>query len=170
MYLKKLPPVKTLKELFEYDPASGDITRKRTGNIVKTKERKGYINLDIDGLIFKGHRVAYKIYHGDFDESLDIDHINGCRFDNRIQNLRLVSRRENCKNRSMYKNNTSGVMGVYWYERLNKWTANIWNGQTMKMLHLGVFEDKNDAIKARKEAEQKLSFHPNHGKAVYKTT
>lgn len=170
MHLKKLPSVKKLNDLFEYDPVSGDITRKRTGNIIKTKERKGYINIFVTGSIFKGHRIAYKMFHGDFDESLDVDHINGCRFDNRISNLRLVKHEENCKNRSLSKNNTSGVIGVYWYDRLNKWTANIWNGQTMKLLHLGVFEDKDNAIKARKEAEQKLSFHPNHGKSLYKTT
>lgn len=81
----------------------------------------------------------------------DIDHINHKGNDNRKDNLRVCSHQENMMNRKKPLNNTSGVMGVYKYN--NKWVSKI--GINRKFIHLGYFDDFEDAVRARKEAEDK---------------
>lgn len=81
------------------------------------------------------------------------DHINRNPLDNRKENLRECSIKENAMNRSKYKNNTSGVSGVYWRNDILKWRACI---QAENITYnLGCFIDKKDAIKARLYAEKK---------------
>ena len=82
-----------------------------------------------------------------------VDHINHNKSDNRRENLRIVTHQENNFNKSFNKNSQSKIKGVYWSERLGKWYAKIHYNR--KSIHLGVFENQNDAIKARKNAEQK---------------
>lgn len=79
------------------------------------------------------------------------DHINRNPLDNRKANLRQATSLENMKNQSKHKNNTSGVSGVCWHKRIEKWCARI--GVDNKMINLGCFDNKDDAIKARLEAE-----------------
>lgn len=79
------------------------------------------------------------------------DHINRNPLDNRKSNLRKATSLENMKNQSKHKNNTSGVSGVSWHKKIEKWCARI--GVDNKMINLGCFTDKKDAIKARLEAE-----------------
>ena len=82
-----------------------------------------------------------------------IDHINNNKFDNRKSNLRLATAQQNTFNKSIQKNNTSGVPGVFYIKNTNKWLATI--GYNNKNINLGSFKDKSKAIIARKEAEQK---------------
>ena len=79
------------------------------------------------------------------------DHINRNPLDNRKSNLRKATSLENMKNQSKHKNNTSGISGVGWHKRIEKWCARI--GVDNKMINLGCFDNKDDAIKARLEAE-----------------
>ena len=89
-------------------------------------------------------------------------HKNNKENDNRIKNLRELSHKQNMKNQSLYRNNTSGHAGVHWIRRDKRWLAQIQvNG---KKINLGYFKEKEDAIKARKEAEAKYKFHKNHGR------
>lgn len=120
----------------------------------------GYKQGRIFGRKYLAHRIIWKLVHGTDPEQ--VDHINGIRDDNRIENLRSVTSQENLKNQKMCSNNTSGVMGVYWYKRLGKWSARIMVAGKNK--HLGYFTDKFDAIKARKNAEKEHGFHTNHGR------
>lgn len=90
------------------------------------------------------------------DENLDlvVDHINTHHpEDNRKANLRIVTSSENQMNRKLAKNNTSGTTGVLWDKRNNLWMAYI--GINYKTITLGYYKIKEDAIKARKEAEEK---------------
>lgn len=82
-----------------------------------------------------------------------IDHINRDKKDNRKENLRVCTARENCINRGMLKNNTSGTMGVCFDKSRNKWTATIVINNKNK--HLGRYENIEDAIIARLKAELK---------------
>ena len=83
---------------------------------------------------------------------MNIDHIDGDRTNNRIENLRLATKAENGWNRQhLDKRNSSGFTGVYWCIRDQKWRARIKvNG---KNIHIGYFTNKQDAIAARRLAE-----------------
>lgn len=90
-------------------------------------------------------------------------HINHNPVDNRLGNLRLVTSAENNRNVPLRKANTSSVCGVNWHKLRCKWRAYI--RTSGKHLHLGMFDNFEDAVSARKAAEVKYGFHPNHGLA-----
>ena len=81
----------------------------------------------------------------------EIDHINRDKLDNRKENLRFVTRRQNMLNTGIPINNTSGTKGIYLDKRTNKWDARITIHK--KPLFLGSFKDKENAIKTRQNAE-----------------
>ena len=91
-----------------------------------------------------------------------VDHINRDRTDNRKSNLRICTQLDNAKNGSIRKNNKSGVIGVNWNKKSSKWHSRIMVNR--KAIDLGLFENLEDATKARKEAELKYfgEFSPNH--------
>ena len=89
----------------------------------------------------------------DVDDQRIPDHINGNRLDNRKQNLRTATRHQNAMNQGIAKNNTSGKTGVHWHSNINKWIANIGYGN--KLVHLGYFDDYDEAVKERERAEIK---------------
>lgn len=82
------------------------------------------------------------------------DHINGNRLDNRRENLRAVSRKQNSMNKGIYSNNTSGHKGVSFNIGVGKWQAYICKDGVNK--YLGVFDSIEDAVKARDYAESKM--------------
>lgn len=79
------------------------------------------------------------------------DHIDRNPLNNRKSNFRQATQSENMSNRSLFKNNKSGVTGVWWNDKLKKWTAYI--RKHNKHYHLGTFSNKRDAIRARLNAE-----------------
>ena len=81
------------------------------------------------------------------------DHIDRNELNNRKYNLRPCTQKENCRNSSKRKDNTSGITGVYWRKDREKWVANIICDN--KYYGLGCFLSKEDAIKARLQAEVK---------------
>jgi hypothetical protein len=125
-----------------------------------TNSGHGYLMGRFNGKNYYAHRLAFFLFYGRWPDN--IDHINHNRSDNRISNLREVSRQENQKNLRMPRDNKSGIVGVTWYKRRQKWTAYISIDCARK--HLGYFDNKNDAIKARKDAEIRYGFHENHGR------
>lgn len=82
-----------------------------------------------------------------------VDHIYHNKYDNRKSQLRIVNSQQNAFNHSKLLNNTSGDNGVYWHKKHQKWEALI--GYNNKIIYLGLFENKEDAIQARREAEEK---------------
>lgn len=89
------------------------------------------------------------------------DHINGNKLDNRKCNLRILSSKQNPINCATYSTNTSGVKGLSWDEKLRKWRVSI---QVNKQnIYLGIYKDKEEAIKVRKEAEEKYFGKLNRG-------
>lgn len=83
----------------------------------------------------------------------EVDHINHIPYDNRKENLRIVSRSQNQMNTMTSTRNTSGVKGVHWDKDMNKWRVRI--TVDGKRISLGFYSDINEAAKARKEAEIK---------------
>lgn len=109
---------------------------------------KGYHRVVIGKTIFPSHRLIFFMHYGYFPEV--IDHIDGNPSNNRLDNLRAATIKQNARNVKTPKNNTSGVKGVYFHKAINKWTASVKIEGRLK--HLGVFEAMEDAISARKLA------------------
>jgi hypothetical protein len=105
------------------------------------------------------HRVAWAIYYGR-NPIGEIDHINGNRADNRIANLREVTRTENNRNKTKRKDKASGATGVYLTPSGN-WRAIIGSGE--KNIDLGTFSERFDAVLARLMAEKKYGYSMRHG-------
>lgn len=85
-----------------------------------------------------------------------VDHKNGpgSEFDNRKSNLRIATNAENNQNKIKPKNNTSGHKGVSWDKEKQKWVAQI--GYNNKKIKLGRFDNIEDAIRCRNNAEREL--------------
>lgn len=156
-----------LKKLLDYNPKTGDFIWKvrycspiRVGAVAGCVTDRGYIRINVLGTTYLAHRLAWLYVYGVFP-SRQIDHINQQRHDNRIENLREATARENRKNTTLQKNNTSGHVGVSWHAKAEKWRAYL--KVKGKQKNLGLFAKKSDAIAARKEASTKFGFHDNHG-------
>lgn len=132
---------------------------KETLNNVNKKS--GYFQVTVSGIRFMAHRVIWAYHHGYWPND-DLDHINGIKTDNRIENLRIVDAVENGRNRRISRNNKSGKSGVHWNNRQSKWLAII--TVNFKKIYLGTFSKIDDAILAREQAEADYGFHENHGK------
>lgn len=126
----------------------------------KRTNGKKYIRVVINDKIYMAHNIIYLLKTKNLPKQ-QIDHIDGCGTNNKWGNLRLVSHRENHKNKRKPSNNTSGVVGVYWTKNINKWEASIKINN--KKIKLGYFINKEDAVKSRKLAEIQYGFHSNHG-------
>lgn len=112
------------------------------------------------GVYYRAHRVAWAITHGEWPTS-DIDHINGVRDDNRICNLRAVTRSQNRRNSSMRSDNKSGITGVALDKKFNVWRAQI--HVDGKHITLGAFPTFEAAVGARRKAALKHGFTERHG-------
>lgn len=82
-----------------------------------------------------------------------VDHINGDTLDNRKSNLRITTNGSNIRKGKIRTNNKSGITGVRFRKERNRWVASI--KVNYKKINLGSFKNKEDAIKARREAEKK---------------
>ena len=166
-----------LKSLLHYDPDTGIFTwnyikskrgtyfaksGKVAGCTAKGNTRNHYVLVNIKNKLHKAHRLAWLYAYGKLPDHI-IDHINGNGIDNRICNLRDVTRSENFKNSRLRSDNASGFNGVFWEQSCRKWRATVTVGGIKH--HLGVFKNKEDAIAARKAANAKYGFHKNHGRA-----
>ena len=154
-----------VKENFRYDSSSGKLFWK---NSMKGKEAgcikkdTGYIRIKFQGKFVYAHRLIMFFLVGDYDQTLQVDHIDHDRLNNRIENLRLVTNSINGKNTKMHKNNTTGVTGVTFDKNRNKYKAQIVVNH--KLDNLGRFNTFEEAVQARLQAEIKYGYHPNHGK------
>ena len=108
----------------------------------------GYVSGGINGSRVKLHRLITNCP----DDKL-VDHINHDTLDNRKSNLRICTSSQNQMNTNTRIDNTSGVKGVNWNKSKERWQAYITIDK--KYIYLGTFKNKDDAIKARNEAEEK---------------
>lgn len=152
--------IQELRDTFEYHE-EGYLIRKKNGKPCgqHTNHSAGYARVSVNGRMLYAHRIIYAIVYGEMP--MDVDHINRNRIDNRIENLRDVSKSENQHNSKKRKNNTSGFPGVSWDTRDQKWQAYIMVDR--RKIHLGYFEDFDDAVQARKIA--KIKYHPSSPEA-----
>ena len=126
--MNKLPSVERLHELFEL--RGGHLYwriskgRARAGDRAGSSHRKGYLGISVDGKRRLAHRIVWLMNYGVIPDGMDLDHINGDKLDNRIENLRLATRSENSRNRQGANTDSqTGIRGV----SLHK--SSLWHAQ-----------------------------------------
>lgn len=135
-----------------YDPNTGILIwtilfpGRRAGAITSD----GYRKLALERLDFKAHRIAWVLYYGHRPEDgFSIDHINGQRDDNRIENLRLCRQSENGANSRTPKSNSTGYKGVsVAYGARYRAYINV----NRRHIHLGIYSTSQAAARAYNEA------------------
>ena len=188
MAKRELPSPEVLRQLLRYEPETGKLFWKErapehypcgfgrytaarsslTFNIKHANreagcldESNGYLRLSILGSKTYAHRAIWAIETECWPD-YDIDHINGCRTDNRLANLRAVDRHENTKNQRLRSTNTSGRMGVKKIQKTGRWRSGIMVDGVSH--HIGVYATFDEASEARTVAEREFGFHENHGR------
>jgi len=140
---------------YEYEPSTGRFYK--NGNPVTTTTGQGYRRLDYgkQGKYKPAHRIAYQLMVGRIPKGKEIDHINGNITDNRIENLRLVTLRENQQNRKMHRE-TGKLVGASMEG--SRWRAQVYYRK--KKRYLGLFETEVEAHCAYMNflEEHKVSF------------
>jgi hypothetical protein len=148
------------RDLYDYNPDSGLFTRNvwrpgrfgQVGRIVGTLNPTGYVIINIEGNLFKAHRLAWFFVYGEWPPE-HIDHINGARGDNRIVNLRLANNVQNCWNKTVQPVNKHGCKGVVFHskgERIKRYQAALnLNGRKKS---LGYYLTAEEAHKAYADA------------------
>ena len=164
--MKVYPTQERLKELFEYK--DGLLIRKTRpsirsfiGQVVGFPDADGYLRVSVDKRQYLVHRLVYLFHYGHLPEFLD--HIDGKRANNKIENLRPATKYQNILNSQFRNDNTSGVKGVCWNARKRKWFARIYVDK--KSMSLGYYDDLELADLVVQKA--RVIYHKeyaNHGK------
>lgn len=128
------------------------------------EEKEGYISTVRDHKIIKFHRLIMNV--SEFSVQVDHIHGNGTRNDNRKQNLRIVNNSKNQMNTCTRKDNSSSVKGVSYNKNEQKWRAYIQIDKNN--MHLGWFDSFEDAVKARKDAEEKYQGEYSYDNSMKK--
>lgn len=151
-----------LRSLFDYDPETGVFTRlkctanrHKLGEVVGYSGARGYRQAMAGGKKYMVHHLVWMWVYGRLPSG-DIDHINRIRHDNRIANLREVSRSENNHNAGLSRANWSGFTGAAWDKSRSQWLASI--RAAGKQHYLGRFNTPQEASAAYLAA--KAVYHP----------
>jgi hypothetical protein len=159
--INEVPSQAELHRLFEYNADTGDLIWKvrpvsdfksqhgcsifnarDAGEVAGGSNASGYLYIGIGGVNYRAHRLTYAYVHGKCPADMELDHRNGDKLDNRVENLRLVTRAQNCQNRNKFQSNTSGFKGVSFNKKAGKFRAYI-HGK-----HLGLFPTAESAAEA----------------------
>tara|TARA_B100000780_G_C20701068_1_gene278727 strand:+ start:42 stop:518 length:477 start_codon:yes stop_codon:yes gene_type:complete len=141
-----------ISELFKYDEVNGGVVRiDGKGRWHPKPDKKGYISYHVledsgKSREYREHRLVYLLNNPDMDQSLQIDHINSIRSDNRIENLRTLTNQENQFNRP-------STLGFFWSPIKQRYVAKI--KVDYKSIHLGNYDNILDARAAYLRAKKK---------------
>lgn len=160
------PDFRVFDRELRYDPTSGYLwwkvrgSRRQLNRPAGSPNGSGYTKIGFHGKGYKAHRIAWLLTTGRWPEG-QIDHLDGNRSNNRIENLREVSGSDNSRNARMRFDNTSGVSGVGWHKPSKKWFARVYVNRNQKWL--GYFDDKDKAERVVKEFRAAHGFTERHG-------
>lgn len=156
-----LPSSIEISNLFEYFNGALISKYSRTNRIAGSSvgriTKHGYKSVKIGKKQFYEHRLIWMLFNSNL-HGLDVDHINGNRSDNRIENLRLATRTENNRNLHSAKcNSKTGLLGACFHKKTGKFVAQIRSNG--KYLHLGLFDTAQLAHETYMNA--KTIYHPS---------
>lgn len=118
----------------------------------------GYWYVKLNHKLYKRSLIVYEMHNGPLQAGYHVDHINHNRLEDTPDNLRAVLPGQNMQNKSLYRNNRSGYVGVY--KKRGRWIATLGNKQ------LGSFGSIEQAVECRRLAAEAAGYHHNHGVAV----
>jgi hypothetical protein len=142
--------------LSAFDYQDGNLIRKigRAGEVGQIAgcihKGNGYVHVKIKAKCFKAHRLIFLYHHGYLPEC--VDHIDGDKTNNKIENLRAATKEENCHNQKIRSTNTSGCKGVSWNRIQKKWQVALC--KNYKSIYFGLYEDLELASLVAMEATQ----------------
>jgi len=156
--VKQYPSQEILKQNFIY--ANGFLIHKnirvgvKQGSIAGYESKTtGYISIGLNSSKYRAHRLIWIFHHG-YSPSDDIDHIDGNKTNNKIENLRVLTRSQNLHNAKAKRGNKGGCTGVNWVASKKYWQATICINY--KQQYLGSSNSYLDACALRKSAENKF--------------
>ena len=141
-----------LKELVDY--VDGKLIAKtnskcrKVGDALSSLTDRGYLRSSVGGKSYRVHRLVFLYHHGYMPTQ--VDHIDGDRMNNRIENLREATSSQNNQNRKA--TSSSGVKGVVWHKQSKKWIASICVNR--KSVHLGSFVSIEEAALVANKTRQ----------------
>jgi hypothetical protein len=135
----------------------GNVKSVKTDKPLKSGVRNGYQYVSLYRNGKKKHKYVHQLVANVFltnpDSKNFVDHKDRDKANNHVSNLRFATKCENNRNKSLQRNNTSGVVGCGWHGKAGKWYAQIRVNNKQK--HLGLFDSVDDATAARKRAERR---------------
>lgn len=146
--------IEGIRRELDYDPKTGRFWWKVEPGTVPTN---GYRYIRVNQVMMLAHRLAWVLYYGVEPPGL-VDHINGDRLDNRIENLRIATYSQNGANAKRHSRNTSGLKGVSKVVRGGKWKGK-WQASITyqnKQIALGYFDAREAAHEAYLDAARRL--------------
>jgi len=161
--MNKLPSLEDVKKQIWYDTQSG-VFRSRTGykhhkpwRIVGNKETKGYLQIKIGKSLYMAHRLAWLYATGEdpISYGMQVDHIDNNKTNNTFTNLRLVTNKQNCENRTLNSRNKTGHRGIY--KRGDSFVAEVCHNY--KRIKVGSFATLEDACQAVEQKRKQLFTH-----------
>ncbi len=141
-----------LKNLVDYVDgkliAKTNSKQRKVGTVLGTLTPKGYLLASVQGRLQRVHRLVFLYHHGYMP--IQVDHIDGNRMNNKIENLRAATSSQNNQNRKA--TSSSGIKGVVWHKQSKKWVASICVNR--KSVHLGSFLSIEEAALVANKARQ----------------
>lgn len=182
---RKTFSIEALREFLRYEPETGNLywlprdakwftadrhckgwNRRNAGRLVVCSGRLGYSVVHIYSRTFLAHRVIWAIVHGEWPD--EIDHIDGDPTNNRLENLRAVSRQENARNLPAFRTSQRGELNIRHLPK-KKFSPERWEVILQRPSEGSkkrkVFHSLDEARAFRDAALAEAGFHPNHGRA-----
>jgi hypothetical protein len=149
------------RELLDYDPSTGGLVWRKSpcnsipaGSRAGSPNNHGYLLVSVMRRTYHVHRLIWLLSHGVWPEG-QVDHKNGNRLDNRLCNLRVASRNQNCANSKLRKDSFSGVKGVLWSKAESRWIARLdYKGRRVLRRRFTTKEEAEACVR-----EARLRFH-----------